>query len=828
MSAPSQGTSLVVVESSGKINKLQSILGKGYIVLASAGIFQDLDPNTMSIDIDNNFEPQYIITKPEIVTKLKAAMKKTSMLYIASDADREGEGIGMSIKDVLKPKQYKRITFKSVTKKTVLESIKQASDIDYDMVNAQKGRRVLDRLFGYLISPVLRKQIGGKSSAGRVQSPCVKLVVEKEDEIINFLEKNSNSSFYRVKGIFSAESDLKSTLYALPKIPDLKKPYTGKIAQIALVDDMDASNQNVITFLNACLKSSFTVHDVIAKMTTRSPSPPFTTSTLQQESFRKFGMSIENTMKNAQKLYEAGYITYMRTDSVEIPKETMPELKKVVIEQYGEDYYQEHIYKNKDQNAQEAHSAILPTKPELIDLAEKISDEFQIKLYKLIWQRTIASQMKHAKINVTTIQINISKIIDTKKTPFYYFQSQIDKVIFRGFMKVYVESVDDAEDQDTMTDFAGIIPTKGDVVVMKLIDAKQEYLRPPPRYTEASLVKKMEKLGIGRPATYAPSVKNIVEKEYITTGDNPGVKKNIYTYSIKSKKGKHVMDIDEVESTILIGKEKKRLIPTPVGRSIHEFMMQHFSEFIEYEFTAKMETDLDKIAKGKKVWQDVVNEFYQKIQPVVTELSKLKSIARANERILGNDKSGVEIFASKSKNGPYVAKKIDGKLVYANIDSPLELETIRLRDAIKLFEQKSEYPKLLGSFEDNDVLLKKGKTNFYIAHRSKTYSLPVDVSDITLKDAITLITEKKSNVLAEFVVKGGTATVLNGRNGLPYISFLKGKTRTFYPIPKYVVIEDLNKKLISELMVKPTVSAGSKTTKKTVTARKKRVSKKIT
>lgn len=710
-------TTLVVVESAGKTKTIQSYLGAGHIVLASGGIFQDLHPKKLSINIDNNFEPEYIITKPDIVNKLKLAMANATMLYIASDADREGERIGESIKDILKPKQYKRLIFRSIDKKSVLEAVSHAVDLNYDMINAQRGRRVVDKLFGWLVSPSLSKQVIGGVSAGRVQTPTLRLIVDKENEINDFINSNNNSSCFKLRGTFSG---LKTTMFQITK--------PNKIAQIALPD------KNVTKLLNQFLKSVFTVHSISNKITTRKPSPPFSTSSMQQESYRKFGISIEHTMSYAQKLYEAGYITYMRTDSIEIPDNKRNEIKDVIIKEYGIKYYQENIYKNKIANAQEAHSAILCVHPELMDIT--VDDPNQIKLYKLIWQRMIASQMKDAKIDVLTVQINISK------NKSYYFQGQVEKIIFYGFMKVYVESMDDAVENDIMTDYQGTIK-EDQVINMEEINAKQEFLRPPCRYSEASIVKTLENKGIGRPATFVNVVKKNLERKYINISNIPGTKKQIKVFSIKSKKGKHIMNIEEESLEVLIGNEKNKLIPTEIGINVIKFMEHHFLEFIEYNFTAKMETDLDKIANGKKKWQDVVRIFYEKLNPVVIELSKLSSIAKNNERIIGMH-SNSTISASVGKYGPYLKHHINGKNVYTKIPPSYDIESINLNEAIQLIET------------------------------------PKDIKQ-------------------EYKINGGIAVVLNGQYG-HYIRYNKGKTSKNYKIAKDVDINGLTKESIGTII----------------------------
>jgi len=819
---------LVIVESAGKISKISKILGKNYIVKACMGHFRDLDPLKMSIDFDNNFEPIYIITKPPVVKNLKSVMKNVDMVYLAADGDREGAQIAQSLYHVLKPKKYKRLRFNEVTKKAIMAAIKNAGEIETDLVNAQKARRVLDRLFGYMISPILQKQLGGKLSAGRVQSVAAKIVIDKENEIIDFIEKNKDSTFFKVNGLLSK---FKSVLYeSSDKKPYAFKPkdeFKGKIAKMPLIDK---KNTNVTAFLKLCLKSDFLVHSITDRIASRSPAPPFETCTLQQEANRKFGMSIDITMRTAQKLYEGGYITYMRTDSVELSEEAHDEIKKVIIDEYGKDYYQKNVYKSKSESSQMAHEAIRPTHADLFSLEKEIDDPYQIKLYKLIWQRTIASQMKPAKIKVITIQISISKYIENKLEPFYYFQSQIENILFHGFMKVYVESTDDPLDDHTIKDFNGSLPKIGEKLNMDEIIAKQEYLRPPPRYSEASLVKYLKKMDIGRPSTYVNTIKTIIDRKYVKIDNVAGIEKKITTYSIKSENKKRIMSIDEDNGTVLLGKESKKIIPTNLGISVNDFLVENFSEMIDYKFTAGMEKDLDKISNGEKIWHKVVQKFYDKLKPIVVELDKKKGVARESEKIIGVDDDGIEIYAIKTRDGPAIRKKMGKKFAYANIEKPLTIETIKLKDAIKLFE----YPKLLGKYEKADVYLKKGPHGLYICCGNENFSFnetdetKIDRTKISLKQAIEIIKTKKSNNLAEFNItekgKKFKALVLNGKYG-PYIQVKNGKKTINYRISRNIDAQKLTDKKVLEIIsakksAPKKVYTGSKTNKrKTYTAK---------
>lgn len=830
-------TILFIIESAGKLKKISSILGKGYIIKASMGHIRDVPVGLDSIDFDNNFKPTYVITNPKSVKNLKSAMKGIEMVYIATDDDLEGYAIAQGLIEILKPKAYKRVLFNAITKKAIMDGIKNAGPNDQNMVNAQKARRILDMIVGCTLSPLLQRKIGAPS-AGRVQSPALELIVEREKEIINFLEKNKDSTFFKVSGTFSG---LKSTLWqSSDKNPwKLDAAYKGSSAQVPLSDG-SKPNGEIIAFMKKCLKSNFTIHDITSKNTTRSPAPPFETATLQQEAHRKFGMKVDVTMKIAQKLYEGGYITYMRTDSVTISDEGHAAIKDVILQEYGKEYYQKNIYKNKSDSTQGAHECIRPTHPELLTVEEEVDDPQQIKLYKLIWQRTIASQMKPAKIKVETIQIDIGKYLEEKLTPYYYFQSQVEEVEFPGFMKVYVESKDDAEEEDPTAKakqlalFKKLKLKTGNTVIMEEVKAKQEYLRPQPRYTEASLVKKLKSLGIGRPGTYVATIKRIQDRKYVEVGDSPGIKKEIKTYTIKSSKGKPIMEVKEDDSTILIGKESKKLMPTKMGITVCDYLLENFPELMDYKFTANLEAEMDSIAKGEKIWHKVVKKFYDKFNPIVINLSKIGgTISKLNEKSIGQDSDGNEIFVTKTKHGPVVIKKIGEKRIYASIEKPLTLEKIKLKDALKLLverEAQLEYPKVLGKYQKKDVELYKGKFGFYVKFDGENYSLNPDIKkDISLEEAIKEISEKKSNRLAEFEIvenkKKIKAIVLNGKFG-PYVTVLRGKKRSNYPLAKNVDPKKLTSDQVASIISQKRTYGGSKTGKKTPSTKKKPAPKK--
>lgn len=818
---------LFVVESPNKIAKISKFLGKDYVVKASVGHFRDLDHKSMSIDFENKFKPIYVITKPDVVKNLKYAMKNIDMLYIASDLDKEGEAIAQHLYDVLKPKKYKRLVFNAITKSAIMAAIKNAGVINKNLVDSQKARRIIDRLYGYMISPLLQKKIGAKTqlSAGRVQSVAVKIIIDKENEINDFINNNKNSTYFRSTGAFS---DIKATLFETDD-PEADV-YHGKVALIPLSKTKD-SNSIVTAFMKKCLKSTFTVHSVSKKSVERKPAPPFETSSLQQEANRKFGMSVDTTMKVAQKLYEGGYITYMRTDSIEISEEGHKELKDVIEREYGPEYYQKNVYKNKSANAQEAHEAIRPTCPDTKSLEDEIDDKSQIKLYKLIWQRTIASQMKPAKVDVTTIQIDISKFIDESIEPFYYFQSQLEKITFYGFMKVYVESKDDkdgdGEGNEIMTDFSGKIPAKGAVLTMGEIVARQEYKKPPLRYSESSLVKTLKKWGIGRPSTYANTIKTIMSREYTKIGNISGIEKNITVYTIKSKNCKHIMQIFEEDKTMLLGKENKKIVPTELGNTVNNFLIEHFPEMLDYKFTAKMEEDLDAISDGNKVWHKVVKKFHDKLVPIVDKLAKTITNTGSIDtgRLLGKDEDGTEIYAVSTKYVPAVRKLVDEKNIYNKIPPALSIDKIKLKDAIKLFE----YPKMLGKHENKEILLHKGQYGLYLTYDGNNYSLGEATNDVKLKEAIKIIKEKQSNVYGQFDIvcnrKKLKVTILNGTYG-PYLQIISGQKKINCQLAGDVDPKKITKEQVTDIVsrklesvkattnTKTTKKAGSKTAKK--------------
>ena len=782
------GKILVVVESPGKINKIQSILGPKYVVVASYGHIIDLDPSYMSIDIEDNFQPKYkpYPDKAKVISNLKALAKTSSDILLAADEDREGEMIAWSIAYVLKLKNAKRIVFNSITKTELLKAVSNPTQIDYNIVDAQKVRRMLDRIVGYSLTPLLRTNIGpGKLSAGRVQSVVVELIIDKENEVTKFMEGN-DCSFFKFKGLFNPKDNvsmtLTSTLHDLENITN-DGAYTGNITKME-------KKKHAIKFLEKCKDAKFQVANMFNKLSVRNPSCPFTTSTLQQEASRKFNFPIKKTMQVAQSLYEAGYITYMRTDSINLSKEALTDTKSYIVKKYGKKYHRMMAYKAKKGNTQEAHEAIRPTKinTKVPKTTGKIGND-EIKLYTLIWKRTVASQMKPAKYKVTSIQIMISNDMD------HYFLTTTETLLFDGYLKVYNIENNEAEDQDQEGNNKNINIKIGTFLTAKEIVATQEYKRPPTRYNEASLIDKLDpkNLNIGRPSTYATIIGKIVERNYVKITDIEGVKKDSVVLTLKENQDK----IKEVKKQVTLGNEKKKFVPTSLGLTVNEFLVKEFSKIMDYKFTADMEANLDDIAEGKSKLLDVMNEFYDDFNKSVMEvMKKKKTIVDEKSRVLGKDPdTGLEIIATIGKFTPVVKKQISAsKCVFAPIKEPLKLETITLEQALKLFE----YPKDLGKYKQKQIQLMKGQYGLYIKYgKDMSFPLPDNYQDknkdISHDKVIELIKEKEP--LGRFKSKDRMYVVLKGNGDYSdYIRVMstKQKGKQFcVPLPKNTNIKEL-------------------------------------
>lgn len=715
------GKILVIVESPGKINKIQHILGDDYIVMASIGHIIELKGKEMSIDFNNNFEPQYQVSRDKTaqVEKLLNAMKKCSDVLLATDEDREGEMIAWSLAYVLGLKNPKRIVFNSITEKEILNAVKSPKEIDMALVDSQKARRVLDRIIGFEITPILWHQIGGDLSTGRVQCVVVRLLVEREKEIKKFFEKETNSFFTFTgqfvdskKNIFNAilnkttdDSDTDSDESSEEENDDDdNKKYKDSKARIK--DYTDA--KDIIKKLST---SEFKLASVETKNSTRQPSPPFTTSTLQQEASRKFGFSVKKTMTVAQALYEAGHITYMRTDSVNLSDEALNKIAKFVKSEYGDDYYTRRQYKSKKTNTQEAHEAIRPTDMNVKGLTPKNKIENDhIKLYTLIWKRAVASQMAAAKLNIKTIQIDISKL---KK---FYFTTQVQTIVFDGFLAVYnvkAETNENEEDEDKSI----ALPKIGSKIEAYEFNSVQEYEKPVTRYNEASLINKLDpkNLNIGRPSTYATIIKKIEDNKYVKETDVEGKEKTCTLLKWNSKNKK----IEENEKTIYIGKETKRLVPTELAIIITDFLLKNFPAIMEYKFTSSMEDDLDKIAEGKKIWHELVGGFYTPFHKTVETLKQKKTkICDDNVKVLGKDpKSGKKIVLTLKKYGWVVM--YEGEKNMAPIKPPDTPENLTISKAINMLA----FPKELGKYDNKKLLLKRGQYGYYVTFGTNTITL---------------------------------------------------------------------------------------------------------
>ena len=738
---------LVIVESPAKAKTIEKFLGADYKVLSSYGHIRDLKKKEFSIDT-TDFTPQYEIPaeKTRLVNELKTEAKNAETVWLASDEDREGEAISWHLYEVLglTPEHTKRIVFHEITKPASLQAIKNPRNIDLNLVNAQQARRVLDRIVGFKLSPVLWKKVKPALSAGRVQSVAVRLIVEREREIQQFKSEES----YRVVAVFTLPNGSNNEIKA-----ELNQRFKTK--------------EEAQRFLEACKKATFTIKDISTRPQKRTPAAPFTTSTLQQEAAHKLGFTVAQTMMIAQKLYESGRITYMRTDSVNLSSLCINASTAVIKELMGERYVKSRQFHTHTKGAQEAHEAIRPT---YMNQAEIEGTAQERRLYDLIWKRTLASQMADAEIEKTTAVITISGESST-------FIATGEVIKFDGFLKVYKESFD--EDQETETETNLLPPMKpGQLLVRKEIQAMQRFTQHPPRYNEASLVRKLEELGIGRPSTYAPTISTIQQREYVAKGDKPGEEKELLTLSLKGN------DINPQYKTITIGAERGKLIPTDVGIVVNDFLLQYFPAIMDYNFTAEVEKQFDDIAEGKTEWTQMMKNFYKDFEPEVEKTINAKSEHKVGERLLGKDpQNGKPVFVKIGRFGPVVqigAADDEEKPRFAQMKKDQSLETITLKEALELFK----LPRSLGEFEGTDVTIGAGRFGPYVLHNKKYVSLPknCDPMSITLEEAVRLIQEKRQ-AEAERHLKHfdeePELEILNGRYG-PYIAY-KGVN---YRLPK--------------------------------------------
>lgn len=749
---------LVIVESPAKAKTIEKFLGKEYKVLSSYGHIRDLKKKDFGIDIENGFIPQYEIPsdKKKVVSELKTEAKKADTVWLASDEDREGEAISWHLAEVLglDPTKTKRIVFHEITKTAIQEAIENPRHIDLNLVNAQQARRVLDRIVGFELSPVLWKKVKPSLSAGRVQSVAVRLVVEREREIQAF---NSEAS-YRVTAVFL--------------VPDAE----GKLVEMkAELARRLKTKKEAKALLESCKSAAFTIEDITTKPLKKSPAAPFTTSTLQQEAARKLGFTVTQTMIVAQKLYESGKITYMRTDSVNLSDYATMSSKEAITNLMGNNYVKIRRYATKTKGAQEAHEAIRPT-----SMSDQVIEGTmqEKRLYDLIWKRTIASQMADAELEKTTATILIENSNDK-------FVATGEVIRFDGFLRVYKESYDDDVEQE---DESNLLPPlkKGQVLKSEHILATERFTMRPPRYTEASLVRKLEELGIGRPSTYAPTISTIQQREYVEKGDKEGEKRSYETLSLKDNQ------LVESVQTEMVGNEKSKLFPTDIGLVVNDYLNQYFPDILNYNFTATVEKEFDEVAEGEKEWTNIMKDFYKDFHPSVESALSTKTDYKVGERVLGTDPvSGKPVSVKIGRFGPVIqigSVDDEEKPRFAQLRKGLSMESITLEEALEAFK----LPRSLGSFEEKEVTIAVGRFGPYAKHDNKFVSLPkgVDPMEITLEEAIELI-EGKRKAEAERIIKTFAEEpelqILNGRYG-PYIAY-KGSN---YKILKSVVPQDLS------------------------------------
>lgn len=740
---------LVIVESPAKAKTIEKFLGKDFEVKSSFGHVRDLSKTQLGIEVENNFNPKYEISpdKKKIVAELKKLAKEAELVWLATDEDREGEAISWHLADALDldDDKTKRIVFHEITKEAILNAVNNPRSINKQLVDAQQARRVLDRLVGYEISPILWKKVKPALSAGRVQSVAVRLIAEREEEIKSF----KISDFYRITAQFEIVRDDKTYQFNA-ELPQKIKSYS------------DAEE-----FISKCIPAAFSVAAIETKPAKKSPAPPFTTSTLQQEASRKLGFSVAKTMMVAQQLYEAGKITYMRTDSLNLSDSAIALARTEIESLFGKEYVKTRKYATKTKGAQEAHEAIRPT---YLNNRETGGDASQKRLYELIWKRTIASQMSDAILERTNVDIDIST---TKEQ----LLAKGEIIRFDGFLKVYMESTDD-ENGETKTN---ILPPlkKGDPLQLLEMLATQKFTQPPYRYTEASLVKKLEELGIGRPSTYAPTISTIQKREYVVKEDRPGIKREYSRLLLKDGK------IEKTNATENVGFEKNKLFPTDIGVLVNQFLVQNFINILDYNFTAKVEKEFDEIAEGKKAWNEMIREFYfpfhKQVEEVLAKSDKVKG-----EKLLGQDpKTGENVYVKLGRYGAMIQigeSDSDEKPRFAGLRKGQSMENITLEEALELFK----FPRTIGKYEDKELSVGIGRFGPFVKHGSLFFSLKKTDDPATVGEdrAIEIIEEKrrleKEKTIREFSEREDVK-VLNGRYG-PYVSIGKNN----YRIPKNI------------------------------------------
>lgn len=784
---------LVIVESPAKAKTIESYLGQDFTVKSSFGHVRDLPEHDMGVDVEHGFQPSYEISsdKVKVISELKK-LAKDAEVWLATDDDREGEAISWHLKEALGlPDNTKRIVFREITKTALRNAIEKPRTIDTALVDAQQARRILDRLVGYELSPVLWKKIRiGKSnlSAGRVQSVAVRIIVEREREIDAFKSKSS----FKV----TAHFDLGN----------------GKVLNAELAKNFP-TEQEAHQFLEKCIGAEFSIRNLEVKPAKKSPAPPFTTSTLQQEASRKLSFSVAQTMTVAQRLYEAGKISYMRTDSTNLSEEALDKSKQQITKEYGDEYYNRRIFKTKSESAQEAHEAIRPT-----DFSTLVgsSDRNEQRLYELIWKRAIASQMSDAQLERTTATIGISTTSEE-------LVAQGEVIKFEGFLKVYLESSDDEDEEQK-----GMLPPLNIGQILKLADMKatERFTRNPPRYTEASLVKKLEEMGIGRPSTYAPTISTILKREYIVKEDRQGFEREFKEMTLAN---------DQIKSKVnkeVYGSEKAKLFPTSTGMVVNDFLVSHFQDIVDYSFTANVEKDFDHIADGQLGWQQMIKDFYTPFQKKVAEAREEAIDKSLTSRELGEDPAtGKKVSVRIGKYGPYVQigdVEDEEKPRFASLQKGQLMETITLDEAFELFK----LPRQVGFFEDKDMVVNVGKFGPYVKHDGKYYSLAKtdDPMGVTEDRLIEIIEEKRlqdSNRTIKEFAEDPEAKVLNGRYG-PYIAFGKKNVKIPKGTEPASLTYDQVLKLAAETPDKPAGRGAKKPAAAKAPAAKKPATKKAT
>lgn len=751
-------TNLVIVESPAKAKTIEKFLGSDYKVLSSYGHIRDLKKKAFSIDVENGFQPTYEIPadKKKLVAELKAEAKKAQMVWLASDEDREGEAISWHLYEVLglEPEKTQRIVFHEITKTAILKAIEHPRSIDVNLVNAQQARRILDRIVGFELSPVLWKKVKPALSAGRVQSVAVRLIVEREREVHAFVSEPS----YRVTAVF-----------------EVPAADGSKVEVKAELSRRFKTKEEAQAFLESCKEADFTIEDITTRPIKKSPAAPFTTSTLQQEAARKLGFTVAQTMMVAQRLYESGLITYMRTDSVNLSDLALNTSQQTILSLMGEKYVKRRQFATKTKGAQEAHEAIRPTYMENDSVNGNAQEQ---KLYDLIWKRTIASQMADAELEKTTATIAISHSNEK-------FIAAGEVITFDGFLRVYKESYDEDAEQE---DESRLLPplNVGDALLRKEILATQRFTQCPPRYTEASLVRKLEELGIGRPSTYAPTISTVQQRGYVEKGNSEGVKR---AYDILTLKGNKLTETTKTEMT---GNEKSKLLPTDTGIVVNDFLMEYFPEIMDYNFTANVEKEFDEVAEGEKEWTTLMDTFYKGFHPLVEKTLHSKTEHKVGERMLGTDPvSGKPVSVKIGRFGPVIqigSAEDEEKPRFAQLVKGQSLETITLEEALDAFK----LPRTLGDWEGKKVTVGVGRFGPYVRYDKLFVSIPkgTDPMEITLEEAVQLIKDKQEaqeKRIIKLFEDNPDIQVLNGRYG-PYISYQKKN----YKIPENVEPADLN------------------------------------